>query len=90
MKNPTAPGVHYATFINEDTGEVIPLYLRSREEIDLEIDHRICRDRVIGLDSTEHEVTRAKFHEALKALARSLARAAAIEDYRCQNSTVAT
>lgn len=65
MSNRTKPRVHYATFINEDTGEVIPLYLHSREAIDAEIDQRIRQDRALGLDCTEHEATRARFHATI-------------------------
>jgi hypothetical protein len=58
----SAPRVHYATFTNEDTGEKILLYLYSREEIDAEIDQRICIDHT---RTAEHEAKRATFHAAL-------------------------
>lgn len=56
--------MHYATFINEDTGERTSLYLYSRDEIDTEIDQRIRLDHI---QTAEHEAKRVMFHAALDA-----------------------
>ena len=64
LSRSTARGVRFARWLNEDTGELTPLYLHSREEIDAEIDWRINREpgRV-----AHHEATRTKFYAALDA-----------------------
>lgn len=62
MKHQTMPGVHYATLTNEETGEVIPLYLHSRGEIDAEIEQRI---RSEPHRRPAHEATRAKWRTML-------------------------
>ena len=67
MNNGAAWGVHYATYRDEDTGETTPLFLYSHSEIDAEIDRRIRSDATAGSKHLgKHEVTRAKFHAALK------------------------
>lgn len=54
--------VHYATYLDEDTGQRTPQFLYSHEEIDTEIEQRIRNGRAhVG----RHELTRAKFHAAL-------------------------
>lgn len=54
--------VHYATYLDEDTGERTPQFLYSHEEIDAEIEQRIHSDPT---RAAQHEATRAKFHAAL-------------------------
>jgi hypothetical protein len=66
---PRAPGVHFATYRDDDTGQVTPLFLRSHDEIDTEIEQRIRTDRS---RAALHEVTRSKFHAALVADSRRL------------------
>lgn len=56
--------VHYATYLDEDTGRRTPQFLYSHEEIDAEIEQRI---RTGPAHVARHEVTRAKFHAALVA-----------------------
>jgi hypothetical protein len=58
-----APRVRYATFVNEDTGEITPLHLYTHEAIDDEIDQRVKFDKRAGLE--HHEITRAKWHALL-------------------------
>jgi hypothetical protein len=55
--------VRFASYRNEDTGETTPLFLYSHEEIDAEIDRRICCNT--SKSRPEHEATRAKFHALL-------------------------
>jgi hypothetical protein len=61
-----APRVRYATCINEDTGEITPLYLHTHEQIDDEIDQRVRLDKRAGCRNFErHKATRTKFHALL-------------------------
>jgi hypothetical protein len=72
MSNRTTPR-RYATLINEDTGDVISLYLHSHEAIDAEIDQRIRLDRARGHGcASQNEATRAKFHAALESQCRAM------------------
>lgn len=61
--NSIRPRVRFATYVSEDTGDIVPLYLHTHDEIDGEIDGRIRRDS----DHSRHEHTRAKFHAMLAA-----------------------
>lgn len=56
------PRVRFATYQNEDTGEMTPVYLYSHDEIDTEIDRRV---RIDPTRSAQYEVTRAKWHSQL-------------------------
>ena len=91
-----APGVRYASFANEDTGEVTPLYLRSHEAIDAELDQRVKLDKALGCADRArgHEATRVKFHtrldgyQTLLAVPRALAKRHAREDHAREVASV--
>ena len=68
------PGVHFASYVCEDTGEVTRFYLRTHEEIDFEI------DREISVESNKKRIEklgakRARFHATLDAKASAAASA---------------
>jgi hypothetical protein len=70
-----APRVRCGTWINEDTGEITPLYLYTHEAIDGEIDQRVRLNKLTGCcDLESHRAARAKFHALLDVDAANLER----------------